>query len=388
MNCPKAGSFLLVAMLSLVAVIPIPLAQASANPQTTQPSACAQGELASTNADSLVALARNNPTFQQLAAGEAYNFQALGIQAGLICSPLLMLTNARHASIEVIFSPDNSVAKVLYFPPSNLTMTAKKSAVWSGYQSYRCQTSGSQCNAVTMSSAQADFHVLSNTPPTSNENGNCCINGQWVGIGDQVNASDNVGLQGGTIITAAYQSGATGSYGSPTFWYQLFSQTGANFFSSTCLYLNYGDYVNVTASRGTFTSGGNTYTAKITYGDNDPSSTCSVIIFFGGSGYTFNAYWAYYELETPAYSGCSYSETLGGITYNDICQSVQFVTSTYTAGNYYSGFGWSGFATAPSGYAYSVVGSYIYQGTQDTSVSIVYNSNTQFYSSWISSQQI
>jgi hypothetical protein len=128
----------------------------------------------------------------------------------------------------------------------------------------------------------------------------------------------------------------------------------------------------------------------LVYGDNDASSTCAVYWYFGGSGYTFNPYWAYYMYETPTYggtygAGCSYSR--GGISH--ICQTIRFSTIGYTAESYYSGSGWNGFAhAAPSGDTQEYVPHYIYQGVQDTSVAVNSGSTTQFTQTWKSSQQL
>lgn len=351
---------------------------------TSPYSACIQSELNSANVGSLASIAKQNPTFEEWAANGTYVFQALGIQAGSACSPILMFNEANGESIEVIFSTTNSVVQVIRSAASNVHAGADESAVWSGYQSNSC--SGSPCNSVAMTSAQVDFYVLSDSTPTQNENGNCCVDVQWVGMGDEANASDNVGIQGGTITTAAYHTGVS-AY-SPEFFYETgYSSGSAYYFTSSCLVVNYGDYVNVTASRGSFGAGG-AYSAEIVYGDNDPSSTCAVYYFFSGSSYTFSPYWSYSEMETPeipgAY-GCTYSE----FGLSDICQTVSFSTNTVAFGNYYSGYGWTGFATTPSGSGYTVdeFGTYLYQGTQDTSVAINSGSYIHYTNTYDSSQQ-
>jgi hypothetical protein len=91
---------------------------------------------------------------------------------------------------------------------------------------------------------------------------------------------------------------------------------------------------------------------------------------------------------TPTYGGaygdgCTYSH--GGIS--DICQSIQFSTITYTAEAYYSASGWSGFsAVPPLGDGQTYYSEYIYQGIQNTAVSV--SSATQFTQTWDTSQQV
>lgn len=347
----------------------------------------------STNVNSLEASTRANAEFQQSAAGDNYTLQAFGIQAGQSCSPMLMFNNAKGASIQVTFSADDAISQVVYSPPSTVThyVCTPSCAIWSGEESYRCQVSGSQCNAVAMSSAQGVFNVPPATVPTLHEDSSCCVTSNWVGIGDAQGASDGTLFQGGVDVNSAHETSEScnsgGScFGTPAFWYECLGCTSSAsvYWNSNCLTVNYGDDVNVTASRGSFVSGGTTYTAKLTYSDNDSSSTCAVIWFFKGTGTTFNAYWAYYILESVTYSGCSYST--GG--FSNLCQISEFNNNpvVYTAENYYSAGGWAGFESAPSGYLYSEIPHYLYQGIQDTTNTI--NSVTQFTEAWQTSQQI
>jgi len=316
---------------------------------------CAKSELASINTDSLAAIAEANASFQMLSSGSnTYSVQAIGVQAGYSCSAILMFSDTRGASIEVIFNPNNSIAKMVYSPPSNETFTGSGDA-WAGYETYRCPSTG--CGKVTLAAAQVDFTVPSFQKPTSYENGNCCLDALWAGLGDASGASDNVLTQGGVAVWGDHQS-VTG-YTSPAFWYQQLT-AGPHFWTSTCLYVNSGDDVNVTVAHGAFGSGGS-YDIEIVYSDNDSSSTCAVYWFLN---YSITPTYAYSIYEAAKSTGCSYN--------GEYCQTIQFNTLTYYAYVHYSGAGWDGYAAGPSGiysgYVQYDANWYISQGTTNVDI--------------------
>jgi len=339
---------------------------------------CVSSEISSIDTGSLVGIAELNSTFQTLSLGRDYSFQGLGIQAGATCSPILMFSSGGGGSIEVLFSSVNSVTAVRYLPPSNFTATGS-SLSWAGAESYRCPSSG--CGKVTLAADQLDFTVPSFQKPSQYENSNCCADGLWPGMGDASGAGDNVLTQGGVLLWGDHLSYS--GYSSPAFFYQNGALSTAQLWTSTCLYVNSGDSVNVTIDYGKFGSGGS-YDIQMVYGDNDAKSTCAVYWFLQ---YSITPTYAYYIYEAPVYSQCSYGVLIGP----GYCQTIQFNTIKYTGYVKYPGAGWDGFQGPPSGkystYTQYIGFWYIYQGTTNVDVDGTHGGYTWLQLDWVSSQQ-
>ena len=111
--------------------------------------------------------------------------------------------------------------------------------------------------------------------------------------------------------------------------------------------------MNVTLTKGSYSG----YNYRYIYSDNDPSATCSVIIYVSYSTST-NPNWSEYILETPEDSGvCGYYWP------NDICQAIEW-DSPLTFNAYVNeGSGWHGPYCSLNWNAYT---DYIYQGIQNT----------------------
>lgn len=317
----------------------------------------------------LIQRAEMNPAFVGLADDHDFELSAFALQVSdNSCSPFLIFTNSTFGSIQVFFNSNNSVVKSLFYPPTTRNEFSGSNNIWSGYEQNSLTVRGN----IPVDAAQVDFTVESPTLPPYN-NSNCCATAFWVGLGDASGASDGVLAQAGVAVASSYQKSNLDGGVTPVFWYEQLS-AGPNFWTSTCLVVSNGDYVNVTMNFGSFQGG--SYDTQYVYGDNDPSSSCAIYIW---TNYFLIATptWSYYILEAPSLSTCSSGP--------GVCQIIEWSTDTFTAeyippGNPAT---WLGFDTTTG--THTVNSWYINQGYTNTAVSI--SSSSQFVQTWKTSEQ-
>lgn len=295
--------------------------------------------------DASLSYVLSTSSFQAMNPTGQYQLTQNGEQVqGQTCRRILFFAgeSTTLGTIEVIINPSTPLSIYQITKSSGLQFKMMSyNNQYAGYQAQYCTSVFFGCFGTgTVTQAEMGSTVESISPASVQNADGCCAVALWTGIGDVMNASDNIFIQGGWAST-------DGNLGNNLwYWYDTNGGAGTTVSTGGCFQFSYGDQTSIA----TVWNGGSSFT--VFYDNNDPNTSCSVYVNVTYSALT-NPIWAYYILEDPASSGCSFLSPL------NMCEIPSWSTAYPYTG--YIQHGTGSVITFDSNYN-PIRGEYLYQG--------------------------
>src|SRR6266516_294984 len=145
--------------------------------------------------------ASSSSLFNSLVSTGAYTYSRYGIGTdGAICRIVLFFTSPSGAVLEVVANPDGTLMDI-FRQSAPVASLSEHLNTWSGYEAQCISCDGASNNQIQ--GAYMTFTVPSSYNPTSGAallgpgELECCVMAEWVGVGDQHAAGDNLLIQAG-----------------------------------------------------------------------------------------------------------------------------------------------------------------------------------------------